>query len=252
LAGAIWTVGAFATPLVLGLVLRPLEEQIGVATVTLILVVPVVVVAAAGRWWPALAATVAAALAFDYLYTEPKGSLAIVGVPDMVATVVLLAVGVIVVVVSRWGRRQVETANRTVNSLVVLRALVELMTLGEDDDVVLMHTAFWLQDLLHLRDCRYDRALDPPSPAALGPGDSVRVGDLDWPVDTAGLPGDAVDLPLMSRGEPFARFVLTPTPGRTLHRDRVFTASAVADLVATWLALRHPDPPSPDLRSLHG
>jgi hypothetical protein len=212
----------------------------------------VVVVAAAGRWAPALAATVAGALAFDFLYTEPRASLAIHGVQDIVATAVFLAVGVTVVLVARWGRRQVETANRTVNALVVLRSLVELMTLGEDDDIVLMHTAFWLRDLLHLQDCRYDRALDPPSPATLGPGDSVRMGELDWPVDAAGLPGDAVDLPLLRNGEPFARLVLTPTPGRPLHRDRIFTAVAVADLVATWLALRNPGPPPPDFRSLHG
>jgi hypothetical protein len=247
-----WIVAAFAAPLALGLVLRPLEQYVGTATVTLVLVVPVVVVAAAGRRAPALAATVAGALAFDYLYTEPRASLAIFGVQDIVATAVFLAVGMIVVAVSRWGRRQVETANRTVNAIVVLRSLVELMTLGEDDDIVLMHTAFWLRDLLHLRDCRYDVALDPASPATLGPGDSVHMGEFDWPVDTAGLPGDAVDLLLTRQGTPFARFVLIPAPGRTLHRDRIFTAAAVADLVATWLALRHPDPPPPDLRSVHG
>src|SRR4051812_4440975 len=106
----LWLVGAIAAPLALGALLRPIEDAVGVPTVTLALVVPVVVVAATGRWLPAVSAALSAAVVFDYLYTEPRGSLSIAHVSDAIATVVLLAVGLIVVEVSAWGRRQRDTA----------------------------------------------------------------------------------------------------------------------------------------------
>ena len=130
------------------LLLRPVEDVIGVPTVTLVLVVPVVVVAATGRWLPAVAAALAGTAAFDYLYTEPRGSLVIHQVSDLIATVVLLVVGLVVVQVSAWGRRQRDTADRTVSDVAVLRSMVELMAIGEDEDIVLISAAYWLRELL--------------------------------------------------------------------------------------------------------
>ena len=64
------------------------------------------------------------------------------------------------------------------------------------------------------------------------------MGELRWDSDQVGLPGDAVDLLLRADGEPFARFVMQPTPAAPLPADRLFTAAALADLVATWIRLR--------------
>jgi hypothetical protein len=234
----LWVAGALAGPLVLALTLRPAEPAIGVAPVSLALVVPVVIVAATGRWQLAVGAALSGTAAFDYLFTEPRGQFAITHVPDLVATVVLLGVGLIVVQVSVWGRRQQATAARTVQDVAALRSVVELMVLGEDADIVLMTAAFWLQDLLGLRDCRFDRSLNPPSPFRIEAGGSVTTGDIRWDAEANGLPGEAVDLPLLADGEPFARFVLQPTPVAPVHPDRLYTAAAVTDLVATWLHLR--------------
>lgn len=237
-AGLPGLAGALAVPLLGALALRPLEGVAGDPTVTLVLVLPVVVVAATGRRLPAVTAALAGTAAFDYLYTEPRGSLGIEQARDAVATAVLLVVGLVVVEVSAWGRRQRDTADRTVGDVAVLRSMIELMALGEDDDIVLITAAYWLRDLLGLRDCRFDRTLAPPSPATVEPGGAVALGDLRWNVEADGLPGDAVDLVLRADGEPFARFVMAPEPGRPVPPDRLFTAAALADLVATWLHLR--------------
>jgi hypothetical protein len=234
-----WSAGAVAAPLALAVLLRPLEDGVGVPTVTLALVVPVVVVAATGRRIPAVAAALSGAAAFDYLYIEPRGSLAIHQLRDAIATVVLLAVGLVVVQVSAWGRRQRDTADRTVSDVAVLRSMVELMAIGEDEDIVLITAAYWLRELLDLQDCRYERSLTPRSPATVEPGGDVALGEgLRWSSESLGLPGTAVDLILRAEGEPFARFVMEPTPAAAVLPDRLFTAAALADLVATWLSLR--------------
>jgi hypothetical protein len=243
----LWLAGAVGAPLALAAVLRPIEGAVGVATVTLALVVPVVVVAATGRWLPAVGAALAGAAAFDYLFTEPRGSLAITRVADVVATAVLLVVGLVVVRVSAWGRRQRDVADRTVSDVAVLRSMIELMAIGEDDDIVLITASFWLRELLALRDCRFDRSVEPASPATVEPGGAVAIGDLRWNAEADGLPGRAVDLPLRADGVPFARFVMEPTPAVPVLPDRLFTAAALADLVATWLHLRRRDGrPTPD------
>jgi hypothetical protein len=233
-----WLVGAVLAPLALAVLLRPVEEAIGVPTVTLVLVVPVVVVAATGRWLPAVLAALASTAAFDYLYTEPRGSLAIAQASDLVATIVLLIVGLVVVQVSLWGRRHRDTADRTVSDVAVLRSMVELMAIGEDEDIVLITAAYWLRELLDLKDCRFERTLTPRSGATVEPEGVVSMGDLRWNTEQLGLPGDAVDLLLRSGGEPFARFVMEPTPAIPVLPDRLFTAAALADLVATWIGLR--------------
>jgi hypothetical protein len=151
---------------------------------------------------------------------------------------VLLAVGLVVVQVSAWGRRQRDTAARTVSDVAVLRSMVELMAIGEDEDIVLITASFWLRELLGLRDCRFDRSVRPPSPAIVEPGGAVAMGDLRWNSEALGLPGAAVDLPLRAEGAAFARFVMEPTPAVPVLPDRLFTAAALADLVATWLHLR--------------
>jgi hypothetical protein len=233
-----WLAGAVLAPLILAVLLRPVEEVIGVPTVTLILVVPVVVVAATGRWLPAVIAALAGTVAFDYLYIEPRGSLAITQARDAVATVVLLVVGLVVVQVSAWGRRHRDTADRTVSDVAVLRSMVELMAIGEDEDIVLITAAYWLRELLDLGDCRFERELTPRSPATLEPEGVVTMGELRWNTERLGLPGDAVDLLLRTAGEPFARFVMQPTSTTPVLPDRLFTAAALADLVATWIGLR--------------
>jgi hypothetical protein len=233
-----WLAGAVVAPLALGGLLRPLEETVGVPTVTLVLVVPVVVVAAFGRRLPAVAAALSGTAAFDYLYVEPRHSLAITQVRDAVATAVLLVVGLVVAQVQLWGRRQQATADRTVTDVSVLRSMVELMAIGEDEDIVLISASYWLRDLFDLQDCRFERPAGPASPAVIGPGGEVAIGDLRWNAERQGLPGPSVDLPLRAGDHVFARFVLEPTPAVPVPPDRLFTAAALADLVATWLDLR--------------
>jgi hypothetical protein len=241
---ALWLVAAVGAPLALGAALLPAETALGDPAITLALVVPVVVVAAAGRRIPAAVAAVSGALTFDVLYTAPRGSLRIVDAADLVATVVLLAVGIIVAEVATWGRRQAATANRTVTDISALRSLAELMARGEDEQIVLITAAFWLRDLLHLRDCSFERNLEPASPATVGAGGEVVMGDLRWSAETQGLPGP-LDLLLQADGRTFGRFVMEPTPALPVSPDSLFTAAALADMLGSWLGPRGGGGPDP-------
>ncbi len=51
-----------------------------------------------------------------------------------------------------------------------------------------------------------------------------------------GLPGGEVELPVEYQGRFYGRYVLVPTPGRPISRERRIVASALADQVGAALA----------------
>jgi hypothetical protein len=229
---ALWLLAGVCTPAAVALALRPLEGPLPTVAIAELLVLPVVGIAISGRRLAAAAAAVSGALAFDLIYTEPRGSLTIDRADDVVVVAVLVAVGLTISQVVSRARRAQATAERMASDMAVLRDTAELVATGEDAEIVAIQAAFWLRELLGLRDCRLDWSPEPASPAFVDLGGVVRMGPLRWASDVQGLPGAAVDLPMHRNGVVVGRFVLTPEPGRPVLPDRLMTASALADLVA--------------------
>jgi hypothetical protein len=68
----------------------------------------------------------------------------------------------------------------------------------------------------------------------------VLLGGKVWQVESMGLPGPELELPVQGRGRTEGRFVLTPTPGYPVSLERRVVAIAIADQVgaANRLQLR--------------
>lgn len=230
---AAWLIGACVLPFAVAAVLVPFESVLTAASVAVILVVPVVGIATSGRRSVTVAAAVSAALSYDFLFTEPRRSLAIANANDVVLVVSLLAIGLAVAELSMWGVRQRATADRFVSDVTVLRTIVEMIAIGEDRESVAMSATYWLRELLDLQDCRLARPGDPVSPASITTTGEVLVGALRWAPEHQGLPGPDIDLPLHAEGVVVGRFTLIPKPGVLVTPDRLFTAVALADLVGS-------------------
>jgi hypothetical protein len=243
-----WVAAALVVPAATALALLPAEASLGNAAVAQLLVVPVVLIAASGRRLVTSLAALSAAVAFDVVHTEPRGSLAIARSEDLAVMVALLAVGLIVAQVAAFALRQGETAGRTLADMSVVRTVGEMVAAGEDVDLVARTSALWLRDMLTLRDSSMSWDLTSPSPASVEPGGTVRMGDLLWSAETQGLPGPSVDVPVHDDGAVIGRLVLVPSPGVPVLRDRLITASALADLIGMAhgaARARHPDLPAP-------
>ena len=57
----------------------------------------------------------------------------------------------------------------------------------------------------------------------------VILGGRVWGVHSVGLPGPEIELVVQSRGQTLGRFVLTPTAGYPVSRERRVVAVARAD-----------------------
>ena len=99
------------------------ERVVGAPNVTLIFVLPVVVAASAFGWGPALATVVAGALAFDFLFTEPRYSLQIYNPSDMWAAALLLVIAALVSAVAAEGRRRALEAREAAEQAMAVQTL---------------------------------------------------------------------------------------------------------------------------------
>ena len=92
-----------------------------------------------------------------------------------------------------------------------------------------------LIQLLDLRSCRFDpMPSDPPMARILSDGSVVHVG-MHWPVTQMGIPGPETEIVTEWRGRALGRFVLTPTPGEPVTRERRVVAALLASVVAAAL-----------------
>jgi hypothetical protein len=232
----LWCAGGLVVPVALALALVPARSWLGTANIALLLVIVVVGAAASGHRAAALVTAVSAALSFDIAHTEPYGSLAIANRQEIITFVCVMAVGVAVVAVATWGRRQRTTAERTISDVAVLRSVAELTSSGEDADYVVITAAWWLRELLGLADRRFEHDLTPTDRAVLSPSGEITMGPIRWDTERDGMPGSEIELVVRGKGRPLARFVLTPVTATVVRPDRLLTAVALADQVGACLA----------------
>lgn len=219
-----------ALPTATAAVLIPLRES-HPAAVALALTVPVVLVASRGVLGIALAAAIAAALAYDVFLTKPYYHVAIHDADDLSAACVLLAVGAIVgVTSSRLARTQRRSVARGTELHELIR-FARVIASGVDLATLKQEACERISNVLALEDCRFETSSTESSAVVLLPDGSIMgpVGDLN--ADRAILPSS---LALIVRTGPneVGRFVMTSSPTRRVSFEERSTAAAIAALFA--------------------
>jgi K+-sensing histidine kinase KdpD len=153
--GAFWAVAGFAASILVGVALRPLRESAGLENVVVVYVIVVALTAAVGGRAAGLASSLSAALAYNWFFTTPYGTLQIDSA-EQVATVVLLFVaGLLASLGGRATRRARVEAREEADVLQVLTAVnLAAARTGLKADAV---AADGLRDLLDARAVRVVR-----------------------------------------------------------------------------------------------
>ncbi len=211
----------------------------------LVLVMTIVAVASTGRRLAAAIAAVAAALSFDFFLTRPYGSFSITGHADLVTGILLLAVGLAVGELAARGRRHRDHARQGDEQVALVHAVGELAATGQDAASIVGTASADLVHLLDLRHCRFARGAPARPSARITPAGQVAIGQETWDTDDLGLPTSTIDLPVRSGGWLLGHFMLTPTPGAPVPRQRLLVAVTIADQVGAALAGDHRSPPGP-------
>ena len=141
-------------PIVVASLLVLVRDHMARSNAALVFVVVVVLAAALGGRWTAAIAAVVSAMSYDFFLTRPYGSLKIDSGEDIVATVLLLAVGLIVGEVVVWAHRGHTQSRRGRDEIARLHRVAEQVAAGGSFDSILASVRAELSELLSLRDCR--------------------------------------------------------------------------------------------------
>jgi K+-sensing histidine kinase KdpD len=231
--------GGFALPCAVSAVLVPLRSTFPNTDAALVLVVVIVAVAANGHRPAGVVAAISTAVWFDFFLTRPYERLTITRRTDVETTVLLLVVGLAVTEIAARSRKHRNTANEEAAFVSRIHSAAAAVATGESGQFVVMQVAAQLIDLLFLRDCRFEPAASDRNSAQLKQNGEVVLAGMSWGVERMGLPGNEVELPTKYQGRFYGRFVMVPTPGRPVSRERRIVASALADQVGAALAARH-------------
>lgn len=236
---------AVVAPTAVALALIPFRDELQAAA-AVILIVPVVVVALLGGTGPAVVAAVAAGASFGVLLTQPYGRFAIHDRADIVATVVLLLVGVVVGITAVRENRYASRAELRRDELERVLAFAELSAANLDADELIDAARTHLGALLQLRSCTWhDGTRTGDRPLLLDDGQIMGYVRA-LPADRSRLPDTGVDLLAQATERELGHFLLIPLPGSTTSVEQRRTAAGIANLLALALE-RTGRPAGPDL-----
>ncbi len=232
------SIGAF-TALVVAMVLVPVREEFGGANVAIVLVIIIIAAAAGGRLAGGVTGLVAA-MAFNFLHTEPYLSLRIHAGRDVFTVALLVVVGLIVGQLAQvYGGTRKRSEQRLADGEVLERAA---RLLAEDAPAPEVWEAVraGLIDVLHLADCRFESG---PEAGRVHIGKSGRIlaNQLEFAGDGFALPPEGAELAVVFAGERIGGILLVPRPHEGSPREDRRMAVALADLLAVTLAHR-PEP----------
>src|SRR3989440_1170502 len=117
-------------PLVVASLLVTVRDHMARFNAAVVVVIVVVLAAALGGRWAGVTAAVISAMSYDFFLTRPYGSLKIDELEDIVATVLLLAVGVIVGEVVVWAHRGHRQKKRGQDEITRLHRVAEQVAAG--------------------------------------------------------------------------------------------------------------------------
>jgi K+-sensing histidine kinase KdpD len=201
----------------------------------LVLVAVIVAVAVLGTRFAGYVASISAALWFDFFLTKPYERFVISHRPDVETTVALFVVGVIVTELAARSRHHALVSSEESEFVAMLGDLTEMASRPVPIVDVVDTTSKALTQLLHLRACRFETVHEGhPLARILADGTVDHVG-LDWPVADIGIPGPEAEIPAQWRGLGLGRFILTPTQGRAVSRERRVVAVAMVGVAAATL-----------------
>ncbi|MBK9180340.1 MAG: DUF4118 domain-containing protein [Acidimicrobiales bacterium] len=233
---SVGALGALAAVVLAG-ALVPLRDDLDSAAFALVLVVVVVGAASLGGRLAGALTSLAAALAFNFFFTQPYGTLRVHAGDDVVTIVLLFVVGVMVGELSLLRERAVVRMRAQSEGLRDVHRAAELAAGGSSAADVWAEVQPALVHLLHLAVCRFEPADDEGYPL---PRLDHR-GRIEGTVHThtpAGfeIPPSGVELAMDYRGRHLGRLVLVPQPGHGASLEQRKAAVAVADQLAAALA----------------
>jgi hypothetical protein len=236
-------------PAVAALALSPLRGTVSNADAALVIVAAVALAGVSGRRLTSVVGAVGGAVTFAVLWATPEGVPRVDRGADLVAAVMILAVGVLLTELVRRGREDAvpPPARRhrwwpvgfrrprlPLGPLRSVGRVAQEVADGDDAEFILLDVARTLVELLDLDDCRYETApLADASRATLVHGGELELQQLRWTPMQLGLPERGFDLLVEARGQTLGRFVCSPRHRRTIGEDRVLAALALVDQAAS-------------------
>lgn len=229
---------AIAGPVLAAAVMIPLRTVLANSAAALVMVAVVAAIALAGRRSSGLVASASAALAFDFFLTRPYEHFTISHRPDLETTIALFVVGAIITELVARLRHVRRVADESMTYVQTLHRIAELTANDAPAATVVAETADMLTALLSLRACRFERSMSTHPLARVGDDGAITHGDMLWPVESIGIPGPESEIVARWGGRERGRFVLTPTPGQPVSRERRVVAVSLVEVAAAALAER--------------
>ena len=240
----IWSLLALVLPAGLCACFIPFRESFTNVGAALVLVALIEGIAVVSNRLSAYVATVSAFVWFDFFLTPPFDRLTISHRPDLETTISIAVVGVIVSEVAARSRRHRRIAREESGFVALLAQTASLCSPRTEPNAAIDFVTRCLLDILHLRDCRFEATLEGPPPARIEfNGNVIHVG-LQWPANEIGIPGPQSEIPAIYQGRTVGHFLLTPSPGVPVSRERRIVASTMVSLVAPLISSRSSSTPS--------
>jgi K+-sensing histidine kinase KdpD len=123
--GVAWAVGAFVASLLIGVLVEPFRETIGLENVVILYLLVVVAAAGIGGRAAGMVAALSAALCYDYFLTTPYNSLVIDSLAQVITVALLVATGIVVSIGGRVRRRSSARAGAHANAIRLLHRVTE-------------------------------------------------------------------------------------------------------------------------------
>jgi hypothetical protein len=223
-------------PIVVASLLVLVRDQTASANTALVLVVVVVVAAALGGRWTAVTAAIISAICFDFFLTRPYGSLKVDQADDIIATILLLAVGLIVGEVVVWAHRGHSRSRRGRDEIARLHRVAEQVAAGRSADEVLASVRTELTQLLSLQKCEFERPPFGPRFPQLGRNGAIETPHRRFSHGEFALPEEGAEIPVLGRGRQLGRLVLVPDPDVGVSIEERVVAIAISDQLGAALA----------------
>jgi K+-sensing histidine kinase KdpD len=176
--GVAWAVGAFVASLLIGVLVEPFRETIGLENVVILYLLVVVAAAGIGGRAAGMVAALSAALCYDYFLTTPYNSLVIDSLAQVITVALLVATGIVVSIGGRVRRRSSARAGAHANAIRLLHRVTETAAASGAVERV---AAEGLHELLGAR--RVSVLRRSPEGFAV----TIDVGDTHMPIDMEAL-----------------------------------------------------------------
>jgi K+-sensing histidine kinase KdpD len=205
----------------------------------LVLVVVVVAVASAGRRTAGYLAAMSAAVWFDFFLTVPYYHFQMTHGSDIRTAVLLLLVGIAVTEIGVAARRYRLQAGEESELLALVSSVASQAAGTGSGHELIDRVSRDLVSLLGVQAVRFERG----RPATTGrprfePDGGLSWGDVQWDIDTMGLPADDIELAVRADDVGLGRFVVTPRDTQPCPRGRRVVAVVLAEQVGAALARR--------------